>query len=322
MESGRLPFLLATPTWHTGALDAAELVERLRVYRESGAVPGPADFAQALLRVRRCGGPEGDGYAAAAEALGTAEGDRLAAWLRADEPVAPVLRHPATAVSRPSAANWWQRSATGARQVLLATRERAVIRRDFPPGVPLAGPGAAPPGPAVLPLGPGALLALDGDVARGPGDAGRLAAAGSAVRRRRGAAGSRRLPWPLAESTGVTGGATHLALAYALGARHQEDRTAAVDALLVLVKPGPAGRGAAGAGVGDPGRPRPGEGEPDGGRARHGGRHRRPPDGAGRAGGDAARPAGVREDAPGARGPAVRGGSIAPSAAGPGGSGR
>ncbi len=32
----------------------------------------------------------------------------------------------------------------------------------------------------------------------------------------------------------MTGGATHLALAYALGARHQEDRTAAVDALLVL----------------------------------------------------------------------------------------
>ncbi|CAM5662828.1 hypothetical protein SCALM49S_07564 [Streptomyces californicus] len=121
MESGRLPFLLATPTWHTGALDAAELVERLRVYRESGAVPGPADFAGAA-GCAGAGAPEGDGSAAAAEALGTAEGDRLAAWLRADEPVAPVLRHPATAVSRPSAANWWQRSATGARQVLLARR--------------------------------------------------------------------------------------------------------------------------------------------------------------------------------------------------------
>lgn len=38
----------------------------------------------------------------------------------------------------------------------------------------------------------------------------------------------------LAESAGEVGGATHLALAYGLGARHPEDRTAAVDALLVL----------------------------------------------------------------------------------------
>lgn len=41
------------------------------------------------------GGAEGAEVAAAAEALGTGEGDRPAAWIRADEPVAPVLRHPA-----------------------------------------------------------------------------------------------------------------------------------------------------------------------------------------------------------------------------------
>jgi hypothetical protein len=42
----------------------------------------------------------------------------------------------------------------------------------------------------------------------------------------------------LAESDGVAGDAVHLCLAYGLGARHEEDRLAAVDALLVL-----AGRG-------------------------------------------------------------------------------
>ncbi|WP_030736468.1 DUF6493 family protein [Streptomyces griseus] len=234
MESGRVPFLLATPTWHTGALDAAELVERLRVYRESGAVPGPADFAQALLRVRRCGGPEGDGSAAAAEALGTAEGDRLAAWLRADEPVAPVLRHPATAVSRPSAANWWQRSATGARQVLLATRERAVIRRDFPPAFHWLGRAQLPQARQCYHWGPERSSHWTATL---PEDPETLAAwllpdlLFAADEGQRGAVGF--LP-ALAESSGVTGGATHLALAYALGARHQEDRTAAVDALLVL----------------------------------------------------------------------------------------
>lgn len=42
----------------------------------------------------------------------------------------------------------------------------------------------------------------------------------------------------LAESEGVAGQATHLCLAYGLGARHPEDRLAAVDALLVLAARG------------------------------------------------------------------------------------
>ncbi|MFH8438137.1 DUF6493 family protein [Streptomyces sp. NPDC018007] len=230
----RVPFLLATPTWHTGALEAAELVERLRIYGESGAAPGRADFAQALLRVRRGGGPGGAEAAAAAEALGTAEGDRLAAWIRADEPVAPVLRHPASTVSRPEAAGWWQRTTTGERRVLLATRERSVILREFPKAFHWLG-RAQPPrarecyhwGPersshwtATLPEDPEALAAwLLPDL---------LFAADEG---QRGAVGF--LP-ALVESTGETGGATHLALAYALGTRHAEDRTAAVDALLVL----------------------------------------------------------------------------------------
>ncbi|MFE1364162.1 DUF6493 family protein [Streptomyces anulatus] len=237
IAAGETPFLLATPSWHTGAIEAAELVERLRIYRESGARPGPADFAQALLRVRR-GGPEAADVAAAAEALGTGEGDRLAAWIRADEPVAPVLRHPATAVSRPSAGNWWQRTTSGARQVLLATRERTVIRHEFPKTfhwlgraqLPRArecyhwGPERSSHWTATLPEDPEALAAwLMPDL---------LFAADQG---QRGAVGF--LP-ALAESAGEVGGATHLALAYGLGARHPEDRTAAVDALLVLAAGG------------------------------------------------------------------------------------
>ncbi|MBT2897482.1 DUF6493 family protein [Streptomyces sp. McG3] len=235
---GRAPFLLATPTWHTGAIDAAELVVRLRTYRELGARPGPADFAQALLRVRRAGGPEGAEVAASAEALGTGEGDRLAAWVRGDEPVVPALRHPATAVSRPAAGNWWQRTTTGARQVLLATRERPVIRREFPEAfhwlgraqLPRAqecyhwGPERSSHWTATLPEDPEVLAAwLMPDL---------LFAADQG---QRGVVGF--LP-ALAESAGEVGGAMHLALAYGLGARYPEDRTAAVDALLVLAAGG------------------------------------------------------------------------------------
>ncbi len=167
MESGRLPFLLATPTWHTGALDAAELVERLRVYRESGAVPGPADFAQALLRVRRCGAPRGRvrrGGRGAGHRGGRPAG-RVAPGGRAGGPGAAASgdrRLPSLGGQLVAAVG--HRGASGAPRDAGAGGDPARL----PAGVPLAGPGAAPPGPAVLPLGAGALLALDGDVAEDP----------------------------------------------------------------------------------------------------------------------------------------------------------
>ncbi|MFJ6609560.1 DUF6493 family protein [Streptomyces sp. NPDC091289] len=238
MAAGRVPFLLATPTWHTGAIEAAELVERLRTYRELGVRPGPTDFAQALLRVHRSNGPEGADAAAAAEALGTGEGDRLAAWIRADEPVAPVLRHPATAVSRPSAGNWWQRTTTGVRQVLLATRERPVIQREFPQAFHWLGQAQLPHARECYHWGPDRSSHWTATL---PGDPETLAAwlmpdlLFAADQGQRGAVGF--LP-ALAESAGEVGGAMHLALAYGLGARHPEDRTAAVDALLVLATRG------------------------------------------------------------------------------------
>ncbi|MFI2469603.1 DUF6493 family protein [Streptomyces globisporus] len=238
MSVGRVPFLLATPTWHTGAVEAAELVERLRTYRDLDVHPGPADFAQALLRVRRGGGPERAEAAAAAEALGTGEGDRLAAWIRSEDAVAPVLRHPATTVSRPSAGTWWQRTTAGARQVLVATRERLVIQRDFPEAFHWLGRARLPRAQQCYHWGPERSSHWTATL---PGDPETLAAwlmpdlLFAADQGQRGAVGF--LP-ALAESAGEAGGAMHLALAYGLGARHPEDRTAAVDTLLVLAARG------------------------------------------------------------------------------------
>ncbi|MEU0541667.1 DUF6493 family protein, partial [Nocardia sp. NPDC005978] len=45
------PCALATPTYDNGQLDAAELLERLRLFHAAGIRPGPIEFAQALVRV-------------------------------------------------------------------------------------------------------------------------------------------------------------------------------------------------------------------------------------------------------------------------------
>lgn len=228
-----LPFLLATPTWTTGALDPGDLVERLRVYRRLGVLPAPVDFAQALLRLRRGGGdPEA---ARAAAALGTSEGDRLAALLR-DGTVAPGL--PAgeeTGRGGPSgAARRRIRSGRMPGRTTAGTEEHPLHRRDFPrpfhwlasPHPPVAGRcdawhrGSRSQWPGVLPEDRETLAAwMMSDVAA------------CADQDRRG--GAWWLP-SLAAAGGPAGPAVHLAVAYGLGARHPGDRLAAVDALLTL----------------------------------------------------------------------------------------
>jgi Family of unknown function (DUF6493) len=79
IESGTQPFLLAVPTHSTGALDASVLVERIAELERLGVTAAPIDLAQALLRVT----PEpGDQVRAAADALASEAGRRLARWLR------------------------------------------------------------------------------------------------------------------------------------------------------------------------------------------------------------------------------------------------
>ncbi|MET7482860.1 DUF6493 family protein [Streptomyces sp. NPDC005538] len=218
-----LPFLLSTPSWSTGLLEPDELVGRLDTYRQLGARVSAADFAQALLRVRR-----GDRAAAAAaaeraEALGTAEGTRLARWLMSDSPALPLSR----------------RRTFGPR-VLLEFGELLDVQDEFPEQFRTLGRPVTVYGDhwycyhwsrdmqrhwlAILPE-------------RRELVAARLVRDVSAVALddTRGAAAV--LP-SLAESDGAAGEATHLCMAYGLGARHPEDRLAAVDALLVLAARG------------------------------------------------------------------------------------
>ncbi|MFD7879723.1 DUF6493 family protein, partial [Streptomyces sp. NPDC059766] len=226
-----LPFLLSTPTWSTGLLEPDELVERLDAYRRLGARPATADFAQALLRVRRADRAAAAAAATRAAALGTPEGTRLAAWLVAEGPSLPSRR----------------RRTSGPR-VLIETAELLELQEDFPAEFAHLG----------RPVG-----VFDGrQYCMHWGDELRLHWLALLPERRElvavrllrdlsavavdDARGTAVLPL-LAESGGEAGDAVRLCLAYGLGARHAEDRLAAVDALLVLAARGELDAGGLGA---------------------------------------------------------------------------
>ncbi|MGW0837166.1 DUF7825 domain-containing protein [Streptomyces prunicolor] len=217
-----LPFLLSTPSWSTGLLEPGELVDRLDAYRRLGARVSEADFAQGLLRVRRVDRAAAAAAAERAEALGTAEGTRLARWLTSESPTLPLSR---------------RRASEG--RVELEFGELLDLQEDFPAEFRALGRPVTSSGQrycyhwsqdverhwlAILPERRELVAArLVRDVSA------------VAVDDTRGAAAV--LP-SLAESGGVAGQATHLCVAYGLGARHPEDRLAAVDALLVLAARG------------------------------------------------------------------------------------
>ncbi|MFC6579525.1 DUF7824 domain-containing protein [Planomonospora parontospora] len=90
LRAGTLPpLLLATPSLSNGLLDPAELVARLETLEAAGAVPLPADFQQALLRLPRRIDPA---VAARAAALGSEEGRRAARWMADGGLPDPVVR--------------------------------------------------------------------------------------------------------------------------------------------------------------------------------------------------------------------------------------
>lgn len=217
-----MPLLLATPTWSTGLLEPMELVDRLAEYRRLDARVCATDFAQALLRVRRDDRAAAEEAAGRARALGTPEGVRLARWLGGTNATLPEAR----------------RRTKGVR-ILLELAELPELQDGFPQefhrlGRPLSvfsdrwhchhwNHGARRHWLAVLPERRELVAArILHDLAD------------TAVEDERGAAV---LPL-LAESGGAAGEAVHLCVAYGLGARHQEDRLAAVDALLVLAAQG------------------------------------------------------------------------------------
>lgn len=219
-----LPFLLATPTWSTGSLEAADLVARLDVYRRSGARPGEADFAQALLRVRRDDTAALASAAAAARRLGTGEGDRLAEWLLTDVPSQPA-----------------ERSRTAGPRMLVEFGELSEMRGpSFPSEFRRLGRQTSVYTDRYycphwdddewkhwLAMVPGRPELVAGCVLRD------LSTATLEDTR----AGYAFLP-TLAEAEGEAGLAVHLCVAYGLGAQRAEDRLAAVDALLVLAARG------------------------------------------------------------------------------------
>ncbi|MFD8702695.1 DUF6493 family protein [Kitasatospora sp. NPDC059648] len=246
----RPPYLLATPTDVTGGIEPGVLVGRLAGYEAAGVIPGEADLCAALLRV----GPVADREGAdrevlrAAEALTSPAGRWLAHWLRTGglpgQPSERVLFAPGRGSKRGHTYldRWWE-----------DLRRIAVAQ-------PGTGPG--PEGPAGQRLAPEfrkLLEPTEPSVSRAraehdwawrpvrhwtamlPHHREELAArwldhfAAGADRDERGA--GRYLPL-LAESGGPAGLATHLVVAYGLGARHPEDRTGAVDALLVLAARG------------------------------------------------------------------------------------
>ncbi|MET9660133.1 DUF6493 family protein [Streptomyces sp. NPDC006510] len=222
--TGGAPFLLAVPTWHTGSLEPAVLVERLRTYQRLGIRPGEADFAQALLRVRR-----GDqhGAAEAAALLGTPEGDRLEAWLRTDQPLAQVYRFDLEEKVRDG------QSVVRSCRVLMASRERPFIQEEFPRSFHWLGRPQVPTHHLCYHWGDHP----EHWTATLPEDAETLAAwllpdiATGVIEEIRDTLQPLLM---LAELDSPAGEAVHLTLAYGLGSRHPEDRLSAVDAFLML----------------------------------------------------------------------------------------
>ncbi|MFE2406846.1 DUF6493 family protein [Kitasatospora sp. NPDC059408] len=244
VTANRPPYLLATPTDATGALDAAVLVERLAGYAAAGVTPGQADLCSALLRV----GPADAGVLRAAEAVPTPAGRWVAQWLRDGGLPGQASERVVFAPGRGAKSShlygerWWE------------DLHRVAVAQ---PGL-----GAGPEGPAGERLAGDFLALLDGTepsvawvraqrhwlwtptahwAAMLPWHREELAArwldwfASAADFDERGAGPL--LP-VLAEAGGRAGLALHLVLGYGLGARHAEDRTAAVDALLVLAARG------------------------------------------------------------------------------------
>ncbi|MEV7024658.1 DUF6493 family protein [Kitasatospora sp. NPDC093558] len=244
VTANRPPCLLATPTDATGALDAAVLVERLAGYAAAGVTPGQADLCAALLRV----GPADADVLRAAEAVSIPTGRWVAQWLRGGglpaQPSERVVFAPGRGArtGRYYAERWWE----DLRRVAVAQ-----------PGI-----GEGPEGPGGERLASEFRALLESTeptvervraqrqwfwmptahwAAMLPWHREELAArwldwfARAADCDERGAGSM--LP-VLAEAGGAAGLALHLVLGYGLGARHAEDRTAAVDALLVLAARG------------------------------------------------------------------------------------
>lgn len=232
--------LLATPTHVNGSLDPAVLAERLRRAEAAGEQPWALDFEQALLRLPRGTGPD------VAAGLTSAAGRWLATWLaegglpdpvstRVDQPVggSPAANSGPSdevfrvlvdlAPARPARLSVEDQLFTLARGTKANSHtywnaDETLLAATLPHHREVSAAWALP------------------DLAM------------MALVDQRG--GSKLLPL-LAECDGPIGPAMSLGLAYALTARHEPDRVAAVDAFLALAAGGEPFAAAAGHDLGD-----------------------------------------------------------------------
>ncbi|CAL9650251.1 DUF6493 family protein [Streptomyces sp. enrichment culture] len=221
-----LPFLLATPTWSTGTIDPSQLVARLAAYEDSGVEPGPADLDQALLRLDREVPPAAR---QAAARLTSPAGQRLAAWFASGGLPDPALSRETERL----------RLRVPLPGVLVCTEAvpgheerpepfRSLLGAHDPVGAPCKCGDGGQCSPQAL-----ALLPQHREIiaARMLPSFSALAESDHLGR------GTPVLP-ALAESGGPAGPATHLLVAYGLGARRSEEQLSAVDAMLVLAARG------------------------------------------------------------------------------------
>ncbi|WP_229070131.1 DUF6493 family protein [Actinoplanes sp. DH11] len=221
--------LLATPTRVNGTLDAEVLLDRLARAEREGWHPWPIDLEQALLRVPRHTGT--DVVTRAAE-LTSPAGRQFAAWLTDGGLPDPVsTRFEQIGRSGRQAYGGWPRllrrvvvnldqARGGGEGTLVEDLLVNLSRSDAPVYYPDDFSAPADITVAVLPQHREVTAAWVLPV---------LASLADVDER----GGSEALPL-LAECSGPIGPAMTLALAYVLGARHDTDRLAAVDAFLLL----------------------------------------------------------------------------------------
>ncbi|MEU8825834.1 DUF6493 family protein [Streptomyces sp. NPDC048636] len=221
-----MPFLLATPTWSTGTIEASELVARLAAYERSGIDPGRADLEQALLRL---GGEAAPEARATAARLTSPAGRRLAARLASgglpDPAVSRVTEPLRLRTPRPGVQVHTE-ALPG--HETLPEPFRSLLAAHDPIGTQCKCRGGWECSPHTL-----ALLPRHREVIA----ARMLVAFGKLAEYDSVGEGVPVLP-ALAESGGPAGPATHLLLAYGLGARRLDEQLFAVDAMLILAARG------------------------------------------------------------------------------------